>query len=180
MTTCRLLKGQSGTNSEMEELERMVELLGRTTLADFNQQLSTTAGEAVHARKARSERAASAGVVMQACTSPQDDGGHEVSEAFDAKFPNSTAEETTPGTPKIIPTTIALFPRTLTPCKGLGTTYGAREDDETTSLGQRANEDDTKGPPGFERSSDWDPGPPTAENPSPEATDTQLIPDCQP
>ena len=36
MTTCRVMKGQAGTNSEMEELER-----------------STTAGEAMHARKAQ-------------------------------------------------------------------------------------------------------------------------------
>ena len=92
--------------------------------------------------------------------------------AFDAKSPSTPGEETTPGTPTLPPTPTALFPGTPTPCKGLGTTYGAGE--ETASLGQRANEEDTKGPPGFERSSGWDPGPPSAENPSPEATDADL------
>jgi hypothetical protein len=53
MTTCRVSKGQAGTNSEMEELEFSVEMMGGTTLADFNQLLSTTTGEAMHARKAQ-------------------------------------------------------------------------------------------------------------------------------
>jgi hypothetical protein len=79
--------------------------------------------------------------------------------------------ETTPGTPKITPTPTALFPGMPTPCKGLGITHGAGEDDETESLGQLVNEDDTEGLPGLERSSGWDPGPSTAENPSIEATE---------
>ena len=117
MTTCRVMKGQAGTNSEMEELERLVELMGGTTLADFNQQLSTTAGEAVLARKARSDRAAGTGVVMPACTPPRDDGGHEVAEAFDAKSPSPPGEATTPGTPTLPPSPTALFPGTPTPCR---------------------------------------------------------------
>jgi hypothetical protein len=44
----------------MHELERMVELLGGMTQADFNQHLSTTTEEAVRARKARSARPAQA------------------------------------------------------------------------------------------------------------------------
>jgi len=60
MTTCRDPKSQAGSNSEMHELERMVELLGGMTQADFNQHLSTTTEEAVRARKARSARPAQA------------------------------------------------------------------------------------------------------------------------
>ena len=94
--------------------------------------------------------------------------------AFDAKSPSTPGEETTPGTPTLPPTPTALFPGTKTPCKGLSTTYLAGEDHKTESLGQRANEDDTKGLPGLERSSGWDPGQPTAENPSTKATDSEL------
>jgi hypothetical protein len=46
----------------------MVELLGGMTHAEFNQQLSTTAGEAVRARKAQSEREACATASL-ACAS---------------------------------------------------------------------------------------------------------------
>ena len=71
----------------------------------------------------------SAGVVTPASTSARNDRGHV-------------------GTPSIIPTPQALFTGPPTHIKGLGNTYGAGEDDETASLGQRTNEEDTKGPPG--------------------------------
>jgi hypothetical protein len=90
----------------------MVELLGGMTQTDFNQQMSTTTEEAVHARKARSAREASAGVATPVCTSARNNGGHVA-------------------TPSTIPTPKALFPGSPTHRKALGNTYGAGEADET-------------------------------------------------
>jgi len=99
MTTCRDPKSQAGSNPEMQELQRMAELLGGMTQADFNQQMSTTTEEAMHARKARSAREASAGVATPVCTSARNNGGEE------GKTPSSP---TTPGT-SAFPTPKALF-----------------------------------------------------------------------
>ena len=127
MTTCRDPKSQAGSNSEMQELESMVELLGWMTQADFNQQLSTTAEEAVRARKKRSAREASPGVVTPACTSARNDRGHV-------------------DTPSIIPTPKALFTGSPTHSKGLGNTYGAEEADETVQAGDQAPAEEEEEP----------------------------------
>ena len=80
----------------------MAELLGGMTQADFNQQMSTTTEEAMHARKARSAREASAGVATPVCTSARNNGGNE---ATPSTFPtpktaqdNGKAAPATPGT----------------------------------------------------------------------------------
>ena len=111
----------------MQELESMVELLGWMTQADFNQQLSTTAEEAVRARKKRSAREASPGVVTPACTSARNDRGHV-------------------DTPSIIPTTKALFTRSPTLSKQLGNTYGEGEADESVRAGDQAPAEEEEEP----------------------------------
>ena len=115
VTSCRDSKGQAGVNEEMQELELMVETMGGMTSTDFNQQLSTTLGKAVCARKARIEREAGTCVVTPVCTSARDDVKHE----RDVPLPKPTD----------------LFPVTPPPFKGPSSMAGAGEDDGTALLG---------------------------------------------
>jgi hypothetical protein len=117
MTTCRDPKSQAGSNSEMQELERMHELLGGMTQTDFNQQMSTTTEETVHARKARSVREAIADVATPVRTSARNNGENE---ATPSTIPtpktaqdNGKAAPATPGTRGRAsnPTPKALFTR---------------------------------------------------------------------
>jgi len=95
------------------------------TQPDFNQQRSTTAEEAVRARKTRS--ASEAGVVTPARTSAWSDREHVV-------------------TPSIIPTTKALFTRSPTLSKQLGNTYGEGEADESVRAGDQAPAEEEEEP----------------------------------
>ena len=95
----------------------MDELLGGMPQTDFNQQTSTTTEEAVHARKARSVREASADVATQVRTSARNNGENE---ATPSTIPtpktaqdNGKAAPATPGTRGRAsnPTPKALFTR---------------------------------------------------------------------
>ena len=76
---------------------------------------------------AESQTAQDVSKVAPATPGTPTDGEHEDAE----DFPSSPAEMTTPGTPQINPTPMALFTGSPTHCKGLGNTYGAGEADET-------------------------------------------------